>query len=415
MVVYVLNRDGKPLMPCSPRTARKLRKEGKTEVVSKNPYTIQLKYGSGTATQEVIAGMDTGSKKLGCAATANGEVVYAAEVELNNTISRRMKQRAMYRRSRRGKKTRYRPARYNNRAASRRKGRLAPSVQSKLNSHEREKCFIESILPVTKWIVETAQFDIHKITNPDVVDYQEGAQMGYYNTKAYVLHRDGYKCQRKEKGVVHSKPLCVHHIIQRSDGGSDAPDNLITYCKDCHESLHAKKWEEPKQKRKPSKTKHATHMGIVQARLKKSDWEFEETFGYLTKLKREQLQLPKTHINDAIVICCEEGEVVNTPEVIYYKRHVSSGDYKQTFGKRSEKRIPTGKLFGFRKFDLISTPKGVGFVRGKRSTGYFVLADIFNQVIATAVDVKKLCGRLVAQSTTLLVSLPGKRSLGGDQ
>ena len=401
MVVYVLNREGKPLMPCSPQKARKLRQEGKTEVVSKHPYTIQLKYGSGTATQEVVAGMDTGSKKLGCAVTANGKVVYAAEVGLRTGISRRMKQRKAYRRSRRNRKTRYRPARYNNRAASRRKGRLAPSIQSKLESHEREKRFVESILPVTRWIVETAQFDIHKITDPTVVDYQDGPQKGFRNVKAYVLHRDGYKCQRKDKECEHSKKLQVHHIVRRRDGGSDAPDNLITYCEACHTDLHAGKWEPANQRRRLSRTKHATHTGIVQARLKKSDWEFEETFGYLTKLKREQLGLPKTHANDAIAICCRAGEVVNTPEVIYYKRHVSAGDYKQTFGKHSEKRNPTGKLFGLRKFDLVSAPKGVGFVKGKRTRGYFLITDIFYNVIALGAPAKR-CVRLVARSTTLL-------------
>ncbi len=51
-----------------------------------------------------------------------------------------------------------------------------------------------------------------------------------------------------------------------------------------------------------------------------------------------------------------------------------TGDYQQTSGQRSEQRIPTGKLFGLRKFDLVATPNGVGFVKGKRSTGYFAIA-----------------------------------------
>ena len=416
MSVYVLNLDGTPLMPCTSAKARKLLRDGKAKrVVHRTPFTIQLNWQCEGITQEVIAGMDTGSKKLGCAAVTNGKVVYAAEVELNNGISKKMKRRATYRRTRRDRKTRYRPTRYNNRAASKREGRLAPSIQSKLNSHKREKRFVESILPVTKWVVETAQFDIHKITDPDVVDYQDGPQKGYRNVKAYVLHRDGYKCQRKEAGVKHSKKLQVHHIVRRRAGGSDAPDNLITYCESCHEDLHAGKWEPPKRRRRSSKTKHATHMGIVQARLKQSDWEFEETFGYLTKLKREQLGLPKTHANDAIAICCEDGEIVGMPEVIYYKKHVSAGDYRQTRGKRSEQRLPTGKLFGMRKFDLISTSKGVGFVKGKRSDGKFVLADIFNQVITASANVKKNCTRITARSTTLLVSLPGGRDFRRDQ
>ena len=47
--------------------------------------------------------------------------------------------------------------------------------------------------------------------------------------------------------------------------------------------------------------------------------------------KREQiLGLPKSHINDAIAICCEEKEVELNNDNVYLKRHVSSGDYQQT-------------------------------------------------------------------------------------
>ena len=41
--------------------------------------------------------------------------------------------------------------------------------------------------------------------------------------------------------------------------------------------------------------------------------------------------------------------------------------------------MPTGKLFGLRKFDLIQTSKGIGFVKGKRSSGYFAISDIHGQ------------------------------------
>jgi hypothetical protein len=45
--------------------------------------------------------------------------------------------------------------------------------------------------------VETASFDIHQISNPTVstqpgTAYQQGEKQGFYNTKAYVLHRDRY-------------------------------------------------------------------------------------------------------------------------------------------------------------------------------------------------------------------------------
>lgn len=398
MVVYVLNRFGKPLMPCKPQKARKLLEAGKAKVVRRTPFTIKLKYGSGSATQEVTAGMDTGSKTLGCAAIANGKVIYQAEVQLRNDITKKMKRRAMYRRTRRVRKLRYRPARWCNRASMRKTGRLAPSIRSKIESHLREKNFVESILPVTRWKVETASFDIHRITNPEVTGkgYQEGPQKDFYNTKAYVLHRDNYKCRSGRK-TKHSKKLHVHHLVFRSQGGSDSPANLLTLCIDCHDSLHRSDFTLPTKR---SRTKHATEMGIIKSTLDKR-FEFESTFGYETKWKREQvLKLPKSHSNDAVAICCEDGDVVSS--LVYLKRHVANGDYRQTNGKRSEKKIPTGKLFGLRKFDLIKTKKGIGFVKGKRTKGYFTLMGIYGEISIGSVSVKKGVVRLSARTTTLI-------------
>ena len=71
-----------------------------------------------------------------------------------------------------------------------------------------------------------------------------------------------------------------------------------------------------------------------------------------------------------MAVCCEDGQVVPPESYVYFKRHVAKGDYQQTKGSRSEKRIPTGKLFGFRKFDLIETSEGVSFIRSVRGFGY---------------------------------------------
>jgi len=46
--VYVLNKHGEPLMPCSPRKARLLLKQKKACVVKRTPFTIKLLYGSWT-------------------------------------------------------------------------------------------------------------------------------------------------------------------------------------------------------------------------------------------------------------------------------------------------------------------------------------------------------------------------------
>lgn len=400
MLVYVLNRFGKPLMPCRPQKARKLLQADKARVVCRTPFTIQLNYGTRGYTQKVTAGMDTGSKTMGCAAVANGRVIYQSEVQLRNDISKKMKRRSMYRRTRRSRKTRYRPARWFNRSASRRVGRLAPSIRSKVESHLREKRFIESILPVTRWKVETASFDIHKITNSEVSGkgYQEGPQKGWYNTKAYVLHRDGYKCRSGRK-IKHSKKLNVHHLLPCSQGGSDASNNLLTLCMDCHDTLHRGEFTLPAKK---SRTKHATEIGILKSQLIKR-FEFDPTFGYETKYKREQvLNLPKSHANDAVAICCDEEDSVGLSPLLYLKRHVPSGDYRQTSGRHSEKKIPVKKLFGLRKFDLIKTKRGVGFIRGKRSSGYFDLMDIHNEKIIRSTSVRRNAIRITARTTTLI-------------
>lgn len=168
MYVYVINKNGEPLMPCKPSKAKHLLKAGKAKVIKRTPFTIKLLWDCEENTQEVVAGMDTGSKTIGCAATTNGKVVYQAEVQIRQDVSKKMERRKMYRRNRRGRKTRYRKARWQNRASMRKEERLAPSIKSKVDSHLREKKFVESILPVSRWKVETASFDIYKISNPEV-------------------------------------------------------------------------------------------------------------------------------------------------------------------------------------------------------------------------------------------------------
>ncbi|TFH04905.1 MAG: hypothetical protein E4H06_02215 [Methanosarcina sp.] len=78
------------------------------------------------------------------------------------------------------------------------------------------------------------------------------------------------------------------------------------------------------------------------------------------------------------------------------------GAFQQRAGKRSEKKIPVGKLFGLRKFDIIKTIKGVGFVKGKSSSGFFAISDIFGNKISASVNVKKICERLRARKSTLI-------------
>ena len=132
MLAYVLNKHGKPLMPCKAAKARKLLKNGMAKVIKRAPFTIKLLYGSSGHTQHVVAGMDTGSKYIGCAAIANGKVIYQSEVALRTDVSKKMQQRAMYRRTRRNRKLRYRPARWLNRAS-----RSWPNATRRFSMYEK--------------------------------------------------------------------------------------------------------------------------------------------------------------------------------------------------------------------------------------------------------------------------------------
>jgi len=52
--VYVINKHGRPLMPCSPAKARHLLDEGKAKVKKRTPFTIQLIYGSSGYTKKLF-------------------------------------------------------------------------------------------------------------------------------------------------------------------------------------------------------------------------------------------------------------------------------------------------------------------------------------------------------------------------
>ena len=160
-MVYVLNTEEKPLMPCKEAKARKLLKQNKAKIVKREPFTIQLLFECENQTQNITLGVDAGSKHIGLSATTEKKELYAADVELRNDIVDLLSTRRESRRARRNK-LRYRESRFNNRIHSKNKGWLAPSVENKINTHLKVIFDVHKILPITKIIVETASFDIQK-------------------------------------------------------------------------------------------------------------------------------------------------------------------------------------------------------------------------------------------------------------
>ena len=192
-MVYVLNKDGQPLMPTNRHgKVRHLLKEGKAKVVKRCPFTIQLLYESTNYTQDITLGVDAGSKHIGLSATTESEELYAADVTLRTDVVDLLSTRRQNRRTRRNRKTRYRKARFSNRVSSKKEGWIAPSIKQKLDTHLTVIDKVYKILPITKLVVETASFDIQKIKNPDITgaEYQQGEQLDFWNVREYVLFRD---------------------------------------------------------------------------------------------------------------------------------------------------------------------------------------------------------------------------------
>jgi 5-methylcytosine-specific restriction endonuclease McrA len=303
MKVFVVNKDGRPLMPTTPRKARILLETGKARIIGRDPFTIQLIYGSAGYVQPITLGIDTGYLTIGFSAVSVKEELIGGELSLLPSVSERLTERRKYRLGRRNR-LRHRASRFDNRR--RPAGWLAPSIQHKLDAHIKLVERIKSRLPISKVIVETASFDIQKINNPEIekAGYQTGEQMGYHNLTAYIRHRDGYKCQNPECNSKPSTPTQIHHLgyWKSNPDRSDRPANLITLCVKCHTPVNHKQgkllhgWKAHVKSFKPE-----TFMTTIYRRLL-NVLGSGEAFGFETKFKREEQKLEKSHHNDAFVI-----------------------------------------------------------------------------------------------------------------
>ena len=384
-MVYVLNKNGEPLMPTKRHgKVKHLLREGKAKVVRRCPFTIQILYDSTEFKQSLTLGVDTGAKTIGTAVfSENGEIVYASEIQTRgDDVKKKMDDRRMYRKNRRNRKTRYRKPRFLNRKNSKRKGRLSPTQTSINYSHMREIEFIKKLLPISQLVLECGKFDPHLMKDPSLANekkkhwgYQKGPNYGFENTKAQVLFRDGYTCQYcgKNQKKIKNIRLDVHHIIYKSNGGSDEPENLITVCRPCHWKIHNKGMKVPVQG-KLSTLKYATQMNCARAQLLRTYPESIETFGYVTKANRYYLNVPKEHYLDACTIA-SGGKEFTISCSLFQKKCVSRGDYKRTMGDQSESLIPHGKICGFKKFDKVIYRGKIYFIKGRMSTGYANLMD----------------------------------------
>ncbi len=100
VMVYILNKKGKPLMPTTRcGHVRKLLDSKKAVVVNSNPFTIRLKYDTPNGVQDVFAGIDSGRENIGSGASnEDGDCLYLGELKTSNkSIKMKMTERAGFR------------------------------------------------------------------------------------------------------------------------------------------------------------------------------------------------------------------------------------------------------------------------------------------------------------------------------
>lgn len=393
-MVYVQSVDGAPLMPCTEAKARRLLKQHGARCVRNTPFTIRLRSVVDGHVQPVSLGVDPGYRHIGLSATTDSRVLFEAVAECRTDIPKLMEKRLSLRRGRRHRRTRYREQRFDNRVRSKHRGWLAPSVEQRIGYHIHLIGFVCRLLPVSRIVVEEAKFDIHRIKNPDVegVGYQQGPQYGFDNVKEYVRWRDEYRCRKCRSRTC----LEVHHIVQRKDGGSDRPDNLVTLCHDCHAALHRGGFT----LRKPrGGYKAPTFMGVMRRklveRLKARYGDMvHTTFGYITRIGRTAAGLPKDHNTDARAISGNaEAKLDGIVWRIAKHRCHNRRLHREVPAKHGRRKAAQAarRVFGFGLHDRVAVTINdtTGYIAGLRIRGIFVIKDA-NGVTVTECTYRRL-------------------------
>jgi hypothetical protein len=386
MLVFVINKKGEALMPCSNRKARLLLKEKKAKVVNYKPFTIQLIYGSSGYTQEVNLGIDTGSKHIGIAITSKNSVLVKGQINLRQDIKQLLETRRSMRRDRRNK-LRYRKARFLNR--KRLEGWLPPSIQSRINSTVNWINKFYSLLPKCSLKIEVAKFDIQKIENPEIdgTGYQQGSMYQYRNRIAYLIARENCICQYCKEGYKQGDSWRLHHIWGKS---KDRPVDWALLHESCHKEIHVKELENILRIKKSRSYKESTFMSIIRKRLFNLFPNASFTYGNITFQDRCNLNLNKTHYNDAIAISGIKFIENNTNNIFLIKQfrkkkrslHEATArkgrKIKNIESKRNSKN--TKEQSGIYLNDCVKIFSKIGFISGFTTGGCYV-KDIYGKYI----------------------------------
>jgi len=200
MRIPVISADGTPLMPTKPARARKWIEQGNAVKCWSDlgVFYVQLaSKPSGTETQPVVMGIDPGKLYSGVGVQSAKASLFMAHLVLPfETVKKRMAQRAMTRRTRRGRRINrdvpfaqrnHREKRFDNRVAR----KVPPSIKANRQLELRVAKELCRILPISKIVYEYVKARGNKGFSPVMVGQK--AMLGWLSNLAPVVTRYGWE------------------------------------------------------------------------------------------------------------------------------------------------------------------------------------------------------------------------------
>ncbi len=200
------------------------------------PFTLKLLYGSSGYKQNMCWGMDCGYANPWMRGGRQRPIVGISRRQTpNRCLEKDATKSGVSKGIAEGAKPAYHKTPLAQSCESAQKGRIhIVRCASKIESHLREKKQVESILPITRWKVETASFDIHRPHEPRSVVF------GLSGSRSKgILQREGNTHGPRwvslpigAKSGTRQGVASPSGKVFRSQGGTDTPDNLVQCAED---------------------------------------------------------------------------------------------------------------------------------------------------------------------------------------
>ena len=404
MAVFVLDNQGKALMPCTEKRARLLLARGRARVHHLVPLVIRLvdRQATSCAFQPLRLKLDPGSKTTGLALVRDAQAVDKLTGEIQTStvvlslmelvhrgrqISEALTARRQMRRRRRGN-LRYRAPRFLNRG-NKKSGWLAPSLQHRVDTCMSWVRRLQIWAPVRALSSELVRFDMQALETPGIsgVEYQQGALLGY-EVREYLLEKWARTCAYCD---VKEVPLQIEHIHSRAKGGSNRISNLALACGPCNTTKSSCDVEEflahdPKRLAKvlagakaplrDAAAVNTTRWKLANA-LTGTGLPVELSSGGRTKFNRCTLGVPKTHALDAACVGVVDA-IENWQCPTLTIKAMGRGSYQRT------------------RLDQYGFPRGY-LMRSKRVHG-FGTGDTVRAVVPNGLNTGTYIGRLAVRA-----------------